>query len=113
MNKYNARQIKYNGIVFDSVAEANRYAELLMSVNAGAISDLSIHPHYLLLEGFQHNGEKIRPVYYEADFEYSENGQWVVEDVKGVETEVFKIKRKLFLTRYGGQYDFRVVKVRR
>ena len=37
---------------------------------------------------------------YEGDFEYQENGQWIVEDVKGAETDVWKLKRKMFLANY-------------
>lgn len=32
---------------------------------------------------------------YYADFVYFENGERIVEDVKGVRTEAYKIKRKL------------------
>jgi hypothetical protein len=35
-----------------------------------------------------------------ADFRYHENGRLVVEDTKGMETAVFKIKAKLFRYRY-------------
>lgn len=49
---------------------------------------------------------------YIADFKYfdAEKGVYVVEDVKGAETEVFRIKRKLFLRKYGDKYIFKIVK---
>jgi hypothetical protein len=31
---------------------------------------------------------------------YEDNGKTVVEDVKGVETEVFKLKKKIFEYKY-------------
>ena len=38
---------------------------------------------------------------YVADFVYYENGQEVVEDVKGVRTPLYKWKRKHFAAHYG------------
>ena len=43
-----------------------------------------------------------RPVDYIADFVYRDkDGNEVVEDVKGVRTRVYVIKRKLMLWRHG------------
>ena len=36
-----------------------------------------------------------------ADFVYLENGQLVVEDVKGVRTPVYKLKKRLMAERFG------------
>ena len=46
-----------------------------------------------------------------ADFKYldMERGVWVVEDVKGMRTNVYKLKLKMFLRRYGDFFDFREV----
>lgn len=38
---------------------------------------------------------------YRADFEYTEDGETIVEDVKGFKTKEYIIKRKLLLWRYG------------
>ena len=38
---------------------------------------------------------------YVADFVYQSGSKSIVEDYKGVQTEVFKIKRKLMLWCYG------------
>lgn len=38
---------------------------------------------------------------YIADFVYIKDGETIVEDAKGMETEVFKIKRKLMRWRHG------------
>jgi hypothetical protein len=38
---------------------------------------------------------------YYADFVYYKDGELIVEDVKGVKTEAYKIKKKLMLERYG------------
>ena len=41
-----------------------------------------------------------------ADFEYIENGEMVVVDVKGFKTAVYMIKKKLFLYKYGDKVKF-------
>ena len=96
-NKYHATRTVVDGITFDSKREAARYAELKLMQRAGLISDLRRQVKYELIPKQQ--GE--RAVSYIADFVYSENGQTVVEDVKGVRTPVYKIKKKLMLWRHG------------
>jgi hypothetical protein len=38
---------------------------------------------------------------YVGDFDYWENGEYIVEDVKGFLTPVFKLKRKLVKALHG------------
>lgn len=99
-NKYNAKKTVIDGIKFDSKKEAQHYMELKLLQRAGEISNLELQPRFLLQEGFKKNGETYKPIYYIADFKYIEKGQVIVEDVKGKETEVFKLKRKLFEHKY-------------
>ena len=109
--KYNARKTKIDGITFDSKAEARRYRALKLMQKAGAIMHLTVHPKYMIQAPFIDNtGAKIRGIIYTGDFEYLEepDAQMVVEDVKGVETAVFKIKAKMFKRLYP-EYDFRIV----
>ena len=110
MNKYHAKKTSVNGITFASRGEAKRYSYLLLLEKAKKISNLELQPKFLLQDKFIHNGEKIRVINYIADFQYNENGKAIVEDFKGVETEVFKIKRKLFLKKYGFKYELRIIK---
>lgn len=112
-NKYNASKTIVDGIRFDSRAEARRYRELKLLQRAGEIKDLELQPSFLLIERFKYRGKTYRDTRYIADFAYTEvkTGLQVVEDVKGVETEVFRLKKKLFLKRYGNLYDFRVVRM--
>jgi hypothetical protein len=67
---------------------------------AGLISDLQRQVKYVLIPS-QKEGKKTieRECSYRADFVYTDNetGETVVEDVKGMRTEVYKIKRKLML----------------
>lgn len=99
-NKYGNRKVEMDGVVFDSVAERNRYVELKLLLAAGAISDLELQPRFELQPSFKREGKTVRRIEYVADFAYTENGQRVVEDVKGYETEKFQIKQKLFWFTY-------------
>ena len=110
MNKYNAKKTEVNGITFASKGEAKRYNHLLLLEEAKAISDLQLQPKFLLQDKFICNGEKVRAINYIADFSYIENGKQIVEDFKGVETEVFKLKKKLFLFKYGEIIELRIIK---
>ena len=99
-SKYNAVKTEVDGIKFDSVKESKRYANLKLLERAGVIENLKLQPRFLLQEGFTYNGHKERKIEYVADFQYERNGQTIVEDVKGMKTEVYKLKRKLFLYKY-------------
>jgi hypothetical protein len=93
-NKYNAKKVEIDGIRFDSKKEGRRYVELKAEQMAGKIRGLQVHfPFDLIAEG-----ELI--AVYEADFVYFlvENGEMVVEDVKGAATRklgVYRLKKKL------------------
>ncbi len=90
-----------NHISFDSKAEADYYLLLLAKQQAGEIKSFRTQPKYLLQERFSKDGHTIRPIEYIADFEIEyADGRVEVVDVKGMETEGFKIKRKLFDYRY-------------
>lgn len=107
-NKYNNTKISINGQKFDSMKEFNRYNELLLLERAGAIQDLQrqvpfvlIPSQYVAIDGKTKLVE--RECKYIADFVYTENGETVVEDTKGVKTDVYKIKKKLMLYTHGIQ----------
>lgn len=91
-----------DGIVFDSKREAARYLELRAMERAGLISELELQPEFELQEAFTRAGKRERAITYRADFRYrdDESGHWIVEDVKGMRTEVYRIKRKLLLHQY-------------
>lgn len=108
--KYGNKKTVVNGIRFDSTAESERYKELLLMESSGEIKNLELQPKFEIHPKFQHNGKTERAIHYVADFSYIDSsGDKVVEDVKGMETDVFKLKRKLFLKRYGSDYDFRII----
>lgn len=82
--------------VFDSVRESQRYKELKLLERAGTITDLELQPRFLLQDSFKKNGRTFKKIEYVADFQYIENGKTIVEDVKGLQTDVFKLKHKIF-----------------
>ena len=100
MNKYRNRKIVVDNIKFESNLEATRYKELKLLQRAKQISNLRLQVPFLLQEGFKKNGKTHREIKYIADFVYEENGQTIVEDTKGICTEVFRIKQKLFEYKY-------------
>jgi hypothetical protein len=114
MSKYQNKKVTVDGITFDSKREANRYKELLLLERAGAISDLQRQVKYQLVPAqyrpvFDKKTRKWkercveREVNYIADFQYCEDGKLIVEDVKGVKTKDYILKRKMMLYFHGIQ----------
>lgn len=102
--KYHNEQTEINGIKFASRHEATRYVELKYMERAHLITDLQLQRVYTLIGEQRDKDGKIleRPVKYVADFVYKDQtGKTVVEDAKGMRTDVYKIKRKLMLSIYG------------
>ena len=97
MAKYNNVKTVVDGVTFDSKKEAQRYQTLRILEKAGCITDLKCQVAFELIP--KQDGE--RAVKYIADFVYNEDGQVIVEDVKGKKTQVYIIKRKLMLERHG------------
>ena len=109
MNKYRNKKIQVDMYVFDSIAESRRYKELKLLERAGEITDLELQPKFLLQEGFKKNGKTYRKIEYTADFMYTEKGKKIVEDVKGIQTDVFKLKHKLFEKKYP-ELELKIIK---
>ena len=99
-SKYKNKKTQIDMYIFDSTKEAKRYRELKLLEMAGEISNLELQPRFLLQESFKKNGKTYRKIEYVADFKYIEKGKTKVEDVKGLQTDVFKIKHKLFKKKY-------------
>jgi hypothetical protein len=98
-NKYHNRKTKG----FDSAKECRRNQELEIMQKAGEISELRRQVAFVLMQSYTIPDETtkqgfrtVREIRYIADFTYRlKNGTRIIEDVKGMQTEVFKIKRKL------------------
>jgi hypothetical protein len=103
-SKYRAVPTVIHGVRFASKAEARRYQELLLLGMAGEIRNLELQPRFPLHVG----GVKVGD--YVADFRYEALVRWVgsgpgwfdvVEDVKGVRTPVYRMKKKHVEAEYG------------
>lgn len=102
-NKYKNEITYYKDIRFSSKKEMQRYKELKLMESANLIKDLELQEKFLLQEGYTNKaGKKIRPIYYIADFSYYdiEKKEYIVEDVKGIRTDVYKLKKKIFEYQY-------------
>jgi hypothetical protein len=90
-SKYGAVKTECDGFKFDSKAEARRYGELKLMQQTGEISELVVHPKFRIDVEGQHICD------YIGDFSYQPERSFepVIEDVKGVRTAVYSIKRKL------------------
>ena len=100
MNKYYARKTECNqGHLHDSKKESFRCNDLTLMVKARVISNLTQQPNFTLQEGFRYKGKWVRKISYKADFSYFDNVEkkQVIEDTKGYKTEVYRIKKKMFL----------------
>ena len=110
MSKYRNKNttIKINGddIEFDSKAESLRALYLVGLLNNGAISDLVFQPLFEIQAGFRRNKCAVRAIKYIADFAYTKDGNKIIEDVKGVKTAEYQLKKKLFLKKYGDELYF-------
>lgn len=109
MNKYRNKKVIVDEKEFDSKREGNRYKELKLLERAGEIKDLELQPRFLLQDSFKKNGRTFRKIEYVADFKYIENGKTIVEDVKGMQTDVFKLKHKIFEKVYP-KFELRIIK---
>lgn len=100
MSKYNSRKTTVDGFTFDSKKEAKRYLELKQLEKDGLINDLQLQVPFVLIPPFEieidGKKRKRRPITYVADFVYYKGNEKVIEDVKGLRTPVYKIKKKLF-----------------
>lgn len=98
-SKYHNRKTKG----FDSAKEWRRNQELEALQRAGKISELNRQVPFVLMPSFAlpdkatiQGFRTIREIRYIADFTYRlKDGTRIIEDVKGMQTDVFKLKRKL------------------
>lgn len=100
-NKYQAkRAVCKQGHTHDSQKEAKRCNELHLLAQGGEISQLEMQKKYILLPkaAYAKPTKNERGIAYVADFVYYDNtlGKTVVEDVKGIRTKEYILKRKLF-----------------
>lgn len=115
-SKYGAKKITRDEITFDSIREYRRFCELSLLEKSGDITELQRQVVFPLIptqreetcevytrgknKGLPKPGKVLeKEVKYIADFVYTERstGEIIVEDVKGVKTKEYILKRKMML----------------
>jgi hypothetical protein len=92
--KYKAKPTTVDGIRFASKREAERYCQLKLELKAGNIRNLILQPKFSIII----NGKKICNVI--LDFQYDCLLSTVFEDVKGFDTPISKLKRRMVEAAY-------------
>jgi hypothetical protein len=107
-SKYGNVKIEAGGFKFDSIRECNRYYDLLTLIKAGEIKELELQKSFILIDTVHTTERTLQQCSYKTDFFYYDNKrqEYIAEDVKGFKTDVYKIKMKLFIERYGKQVTF-------
>ena len=101
--KYGNKKTIVDGHKFDSKKEADYYVLLKSLEKDGKVSEIVLQPVFLLLDGFvDSNGITRRKIEYRADFSYYDHlvEETIVVDAKGMLTDVYKLKKKLLLSKY-------------
>lgn len=101
MRKYNNKKVHIGELKFDSQLEADYYTYLQENKNELGIIDIQLQYPFLLIDTIKYHETTYRKRVYKCDFRITyKDGLVEVIDVKGFETDVFKIKRQLLLERY-------------
>jgi hypothetical protein len=93
--KYGNKKKAVNGITFHSKKEADRYLDLLLLEKCGKIECLMLQLAFPIIIN------DIKVFTYKCDFRYVENGEIIIEDVKGFKTAIYKLKKKCVEAQYG------------
>lgn len=107
-NKFNAKSIVVDGHKFPSIKEAQRYQELKLLKKAGKIKNLELQPEFEIIPKQKYRGKTLRKAKYTPDFKYYnvDDNEWVIEEVKGMPTVDYVLRKKLFILKYGDKYKF-------
>ena len=103
--KYRNKPCQIGAEKYRSQREAKRHQTLLLMQKAGRIAGLTREVPFVLAPGVKILGEdRARPALrYVADFTYSDvrSGTVVVEDAKGMQTAMYRLKKHLMKTVHG------------
>jgi len=97
-SKYKAISCRTQDGYFASKKELARWEQLKLLQQAGAIKGLTRKREHCTFPLRGYNGSEVCK--YIADYVYVADSKNVAEDAKGFKTDVYKIKRKLFLDNY-------------
>ncbi|WP_036075509.1 DUF1064 domain-containing protein [Lysinibacillus boronitolerans] len=99
--KYGNKKVVHDGITFDSAMEAKYYDHLKLLQAQGIVTSFELQPRFVLLPKFEKNGKKYREIGYTADFTvHYADGHSEVVDIKGMVTQQFELRKKLFDYRF-------------
>lgn len=96
-SKYNSRKVRVDGIAFDSQKEADYYCDLKLLLKSGVIDGFCRQARFVVTVG----NDKTKAAEYVTDFViFFPDKTYKIVDVKGMETEVFKLKMKSLKEKY-------------
>lgn len=100
--KYHNQKIKTIDGDFDSKKEYSDWLTLKLREKIGEIYGLERQKKFELIPAIKTSVETLKSVSYVADFVYfdRELDSWVAMDSKGFKTDVYQIKKKLFIKNY-------------
>lgn len=94
-NKYGAKRHNYDGYIYDSKLEASRAWELDEALRKGEIKAWE-RQFKIDLYFYNKDGDMIRYKPWKVDFRIENlDGTFTLEEVKGMETEDFRVKRDI------------------
>ncbi len=110
-SKYYSKKTIVDNIKFDSKREAEYYSYVLKPLyKSGRVEEIEFQPKFELQPAFEKDGKKYRPITYTSDFKVTWRALMVgdvapkqrieIIEVKGYETELYKVKRKMFEYKY-------------
>lgn len=96
-SKYNSRKVRIDGIPFDSQKEADYYCQLKLFLQSGIIDGFCRQARFVVTAG----NDDTKATEYVTDFViFYPDKTYRIVDVKGMETEVFKLKMKSLKEKY-------------
>lgn len=94
--KYKNIKVEVDGLKFDSIKESQRYKKLLLLQQEGEVKSFELQPKFDIVI----NGVKCG--FYKADFKVTwKSGAITIEDVKGMKTPVYNLKKRIIEALYG------------
>lgn len=118
-SKYNNKKVEYDGMLFDSKKEKERYVFLKKAEDDGLIYNLETQVKFVLIPAIREEYEEQlktktrmrtrtvqKAITYTCDFRYIHNGEPIIEDVKSSPVQAsldkcFCLKEKIFRWKYG------------
>lgn len=98
--KYHNKKLSTPDGKFDSKYEYEVWCSLKILEKAKVISDLQRQVGFDLIPALKTSEGTLRGIKYYADFTYTQDGVKYAVDTKGFETDVYKIKKRLFVLNY-------------